>query len=142
MTFTRGALAVLIRVATMTAFYVVYTAVLYRSESTDALGAGLLFFLIAVVVTLAWAGLDGARHGFVVTGVVWLGASLLISAALGVVDVVTLSRADDDSLAFAYDASDFVFFALLWFVPAVVGAAVGGVIHRSRPAASVDRPTD
>lgn len=116
---------VVLRAALMTLLYVVYMVLLDRSESTDALGAGLLFFLIVVVVTLVWAAVDGARRGFLMAVGFWLVASALIGVAVEVLGAVMDSTS-------TVALGDLIFFALLWFVPAVLGAGVGGLLRRRR----------
>ena len=121
--------AAVVRIIAITAFYLVFVEAISRSESTDALGAGLLFFLIVVLVALVWAAYDGARRGFVPAAVVWL----LTAAGVGVTVTVAYVIGTETSGAFVDELRDgWLFFALLVLVPALPGAGVGGLIHRSR----------
>lgn len=121
--------AAVIRVVLLTSFYLVYVEAISRSDSTDALGAGLLFFLIVVVVALAWATWDGARRGFLAATVVWLLTGAGVGASVTIAYVISTETAG----AFVDELRDgWLFFALLVFVPALPGAGVGGLIHRSR----------
>lgn len=139
MTTTRApvvsdSVAVVVRVIALAVLHVGYLALLSRSDSTDALGAGLLFFLIVFVVALAWAGADALRHGFAAALVRWAVTSVLAGLALTLVFVATTADAD---LGAELTGST-IFFAFLVFVPALIGAAAGGAVHRvRRPAASV-----
>lgn len=134
MSFLRVLAAAAVRVVAITAFYLIYVEALARSESTDALGAGLMFLLILVVVALAWATYDGARRGFGVAVVVWL----LTAAAFGVtITVAFVFGTDTTAGEFGDELRDgWPVFTLLVFVPALPGSAVGGLIHRSRGRAS------
>jgi hypothetical protein len=122
--------AAVLRVAVMTALFIAYKALLDRSDSTDALGAGLLFFLIVAVVTLVWAAIDGARRGFLLVAGLWLVASVLISVAVNVAGVVM-----DSTLSFTL--GDVIFFILLWLVPALIGAVLGSPFRRKRAPAHI-----
>lgn len=139
MTTTRGPLvsgsvAVVVRVLAFAVLHVGYLALLSRSDTTDALGAGLLFFLIVFVVALVWAAADALRHGFDAMLMRWAATSLLAGLALTLVFIVTTADADLGSELTGSTA----FFAFLVFVPAVIGTAVGGVVHRARrPAVAV-----
>src|SRR4051794_16282091 len=101
----------LVRTAVVIAVIAVFVAVLYSSDSTDALGAGLLAFLILVVLAFAWALVDGVRLGLVPALVGWL----LAAAFSGVGIPAALALANGDGLGF--DLEDAVFFAILLFVP-------------------------
>lgn len=127
MTTLRGAVAVAVRVAAITVFYAAYLAVLSRSESTDALGAGLLFFLIVVVIALVWATIDAVRHGFVPAVAVWAVSALLSGFTLGIGHLLT-----DEAVSLSeVTTGDLPFFAVLLFVPALLGCALGGLVHRA-----------
>lgn len=121
--------AAVVRTVLLTVSYLVFVEAISRSDSTDALGAGLLFFLIVVVVALAWATWDGARRGFLPAVVVWL----LTGAGVGATVTVAYVISTDTAGAFVDELRDgWLFFALLVFVPALPGAGVGALIHRSR----------
>lgn len=126
MTFSRGLAAVVVRVATLAVLHVAFLAVLSRVDTSDPLGPGLLFFLIVFVGTLIWAGLDALRRGFVVSSALWAVTAVAAGFALTVVFVVTTSDAD-----FSEEwAGSTLFFALLVLVPALIGSAAGGLVHR------------
>lgn len=132
MNLRRALLAALLRSVVIAVVIAAYVAVVNRSESTDALGAGLLAFLIMVGMALVWAVVDGARRGLVQALVTWV----LTSTAAGVGIPVALALTDDRDLA--SEVSDgFVFFVLVLFVPAAIGLAFGALLHRvRRPAAA------
>ena len=95
-----------------------------QSDSDDALGAGLLAFLVLVTVAFAWALVDGVRRGFVASLLVWV----LTSAVAGIGIPVVISLGSSEGVA--YD--DAVFFGLLLLVPAAVGLVIGGAVHGTR----------
>jgi hypothetical protein len=123
----RALVAALLRSVVIVAVIAAYVAVVNHSDSTDALGAGLLAFLILVAIALLWAVVDGVRRGLAEALVTWV----LTSALTGVGIPVGLVLADDRDLS--TELSDgFVFFALVVLVPAVIGLALGAVVHRLR----------
>lgn len=127
MSLPRVLLASLLRSVVIVVVIAAYVAAVARSESTDALGAGLLAFLILVAVALVWAVVDGVRRGLLEALVTWVLTSAI--AAVGI--PVALSLTDDRDLG--SELSDgFVFFALVLFVPAAIGFALGGLVHRIR----------
>ena len=128
---TRLLAGVLIRTVAVLAVIAVVVLAISSSDSTDALGAGLLAFLVLVTVAFAWALVDGVRRGFVPSLLLWV----LTSAVAGVGIPVVISLGSSEGVA--YD--DAVFFALLLLVPAAVGLAIGGAVHGVR--ATSDVPT-
>lgn len=121
--------AAVVRIVLLTLAYVVYAEVVSRSESTDALGAGLLFFLIVVSVAFAWSTYDAARRGFLAAAVVWL----LTAAGVGLTITVAYVVGEQTAGAFVDELREgWLFFSLLVFVPAVPGAGIGSLFHRSR----------
>lgn len=123
-----GLAAVIVRLAAFVLFDVVFLVLLSRSDSTDALGAGLLFFLIVAVAAAMWAGFDAARRGFVPTVIVWAVTALLTGIALTVVYVIS-----DDAAELGPELRDSTsFFVGLLFVPALLGSLVGSLLHRAR----------
>lgn len=125
-------LGALLRAAVVVAVLAGYLVVLDNSDSTDALGAGLLAFLIMVAIAFVWALVDGVRTGFVASLVRWLIASVLVG--VGVPLVVAIR--DDDGLALV--GEDVLFFSVLLFVPAAIGLAIGAVVYRVRGVGEAD----
>ena len=124
MNLPRVLLGVLLRSLVIVAVIAGYVAAIARSETTDALGAGLLAFLILVGMALVWAVVDGVRRGLVEALVTWV----LTSAVAGVGIPVALALTDDRDLA--SEVSDgCVFFARVLFGPAALGVGVGAVVH-------------
>lgn len=121
------ALGVLVRAAVLVAVLAVYMVLLDRSDSTDALSAGLLAFLILVTVAFAWALVDGVRRGAIPALVGWALTSTV--AGLGIPVVIALNN-DTGIVEELGDGA--LFFGLLLFVPAFVGLVIGGVVHRVR----------
>ncbi len=120
-------LGVLLRSAVIVGVIAVYVELLSRSDSTDALSAGLLAFLILVAIAFVWSVVDGIRLGFVPGLVEWL----LTSVVAGVGLPVALAIANDYDVA--NEVGDgAVFFAILLFLPALAGVGVGGLVHRTR----------
>ncbi len=115
-----GLLGALVRAAVLLVVTLAWVEVVDRSDSTDALGAGLIAFLLLVTISFAWSIVDGVRHGFLATVLRWLP-----TAVLGGVGI-TLFVVDEQAW------SDVVFFAILLLAPAVVGAGIGGLLHRAR----------
>ena len=132
MSLPRVLVACLLRCVAIVVVIAAYVAVVNRSESTDALGAGLLAFLILVAMAFIWALVDGVRRGLVEALATWV----LTSAVTAVGIPVALAVTDDRDLA--TEVSDgFVFFVVVLFVPAVLGLAVGGLVHRVRRPSAV-----
>ena len=127
MTPVKLVVGVLIRSAALVVVISVYVALLNRSDSTDALSAGLLAFLILVTIALVWALVDGIRTGLVPALVGWA----LTSVVAGVGIPVVLAINNDVDVA-GEVADGALFFAILLFAPAFVGLAVGGIVHRVR----------
>ena len=123
----------LLRSVAIVAVITAYVAVVNRSESTDALGAGLLAFLILVAMALVWALVDGVRRGLVEALATWVLTSAITAVAIPV--ALALTDSDRD---LATELSDgFVFFALVLFIPAALGLVLGAVVHRVRRPAAV-----
>jgi hypothetical protein len=99
---------------------------LSSDAAEDPLGLGLLVFAIYVVVAFGWGLVDGIRHGFGSSVLVWL----LVGLATGaLVPVITAVDAGSTS-GFADDLSNTVpFFTLMILIPAVVGIAVGAIVR-------------
>jgi hypothetical protein len=127
MHLTRVLVAALLRSVVIVVVIGAYVAAVNRSESTDALGAGLLAFLILVAIALVWAVVDGVRRGLAEALVTWVLTSVVTAVGIP----VALVLADDRDLS--TELSDgFVFFALVLFVPAAIGLALGALVHRVR----------
>ncbi|MCD4523655.1 hypothetical protein [Nocardioides sp. cx-173] len=127
MSFLRLLTAVLARTAVLTLGYVAFAEVLSHSDSTDALGAGLLFFLLVLVLVLVWSAYDGLRRGVGAALLTWA----LTAAASGASLVAAYVLRESGDLG-AELRDSWLFFALLVAVPAVPGAAVGAVVRRAR----------
>ena len=123
---TRVIIGVLLRAATFVAATAAAVFVVGRSDSDDALGAGLLVFLVLVTIAFAWGLTDGIRSGFVRSLVTWVLTGVL--AGVGIPAVFALVG-DGTSVADEV-ANSAVFFGFLVFLPAVVGCCIGGVAHR------------
>ena len=101
--------------------------------STDAnIGAGLIAFGVVVLVSFGWALVDARRRGAAPTMLVWA----VVAAAFGLLWLLGLALLEaDDSMSIAerlrVDAFLAVFTAGLVFVPAGLGAAIGGSAHPS-----------
>ena len=123
----RALVAALLRSVVIVVVIAAYVAAVNRSDSTDALGAGLLALLILVAVAFGWAVVDGVRRGLVEALVTWVLTAVVTAVGIP----VALALTDDRDLA--TELSDgFVFFALVLFVPAAIGLALGGLVHRMR----------
>lgn len=116
-----------VRTLALSVVYVVALVVADTSDSTDALGIGLMVFLAFVLIAIVWGVVDGRRGPAGQAIVVWL----LVGAALGVVTALAiLVRESAD--AFASDlASGVPFFAILVGVPAAVGVGIGALLRRA-----------
>jgi hypothetical protein len=125
----RVVVSVVLRSLVLTVVVGALGAVVSRGDSTDALGAGLLAFALVVVVSGVWGLVDGWRHGFLVTVLVWFVTAVLAGVAITLV-LLTLSSTTDslsDELS-----GGVALFGTLVFLPALVGAALGGLVHRVR----------
>jgi hypothetical protein len=127
MNLSRVLVGVLLRSLVIVVVIAAYVAAIARSESTDALGAGLLAFFILVAIAFVWAVGDGVRRGLLEALLTWV----LTSVVAGVGIPVALALTDDRDLA--NEVSDgAIFFAVVLVVPAVLGLALGGLVHRLR----------
>lgn len=123
--------AALVRALVVVVLYAGFVEVLDRSDSDDALGAGLLYFLLVVVLALCWAIWDGWRRGLPTAAIVWLLAGALTGLGIPVVSIAL----DVSGASLADELRDgWLFLALLVAVPALVGAVPGGIAHRARAA--------
>ena len=125
---------VLVRLVVMGAALAGYYAalpVLFPDDGGGAnIGAGLIAFGVVVLVSFGWAYVDGRRRGAASTTVTWA----IVAVAFGLLWLLGLAVVEaDDSMSIAerlrLDAFLAVFTAGLVFLPAGVGAAIGG----SRP---------
>lgn len=121
--------AALIRAVTLTLLSVSFQVAISTSESTDALGAGLLFFLILVLVAFGWAAYDGVRRGFLPAAGLWMLTAVLAGVGLTVAFLVTVTG--ETGLVDELKDSG-IFFALLVAVPALSGAGLGGLVRRQQ----------
>ena len=95
----------------------------------DPLGLGLLVFAIYVVFALVWGLVDGIRHGFGSSVLVWF----LVGPATGaLVPLITVVDTGETSTLGEDLASALPFFTLLVLIPAVVGIGVGAIIRKVR----------
>jgi hypothetical protein len=127
--------AVVVRLVALGLALTAYTLLVVprmASAGDDGLGAGLVAFAALALVGLVGALIDAARVGFVVA----LGWWVAVAVGLAVGWWVVLAVPQDSSLTFAEslsaDAGLVPFTTGLVAVPALVGAAVGGALHRSR----------
>lgn len=122
--------AALVRALVLVALYAGFLVVLDRTDGEDALGAGLLYFLLVVLLTLVGAAVDAARLDYLRTVLVWLlagvGFGVGIPLAAAVLEPGTTGSLADEL------RDGFVFLTLLVVVPALLGAAVGAVVRRAR----------
>jgi hypothetical protein len=102
---------------------------LSSEAAEDPLGLGLLVFAIYVLFALVWGLVDGIRHGFGSSVLVWL----LVGLATGaLVPLITALDAGSTSGLADDLANTLPFFTILILVPAVVGIAVGAVVRAVR----------
>lgn len=125
------AIAIVVRLVVMGAALGAYYAAipsLFPDDGGGAnIGAGLIAFGAVVLVSLGWGYVDGRRRGASSTVVTWA----VVAAAFGVLWLLGLALVEaDDSLSLAerllLDSPTVVFTAGLVFVPAGLGAALGG----------------
>lgn len=121
--------ALLLRALVIVGLYAGFVVVLDRTGSDDALGAGLLFFLLVVVVGGAWGAWDAWRSGLPSAAVLWLLVGL--AAGLGIPAASVAMDVTSDSVS-AEIRDGALFLGLLVAVPALLGAVPGGVAHRAR----------
>lgn len=126
--------AVLVRLTVIAlalgAYYLAIPALF--ADSPDAnIGAGLIAFAGLVLVSLGWAFADARGRGVAPTVATWAAVAI----AFGVLWLLALTVLDpDDGISLVerlrLDASTAVLTAGLVLVPAGVGAAIGGTLHR------------
>jgi hypothetical protein len=123
-----------VRLAVMGAALAAYYAAvpfLFPDDGDANIGAGLIAFGVVVVISFGWAYVDGRRRGASPTVVTWA----FVAAAFGLMWLLGLALVEaDDSLGLGerllLDFPMVVFTAGLVFLPAGVGAALGGTAHR------------
>jgi hypothetical protein len=124
--------AAVVRGLVVVVLYAGVLLALHRTDGEDALGVGLLYFLLVALLALTWAAVDAARQDVARTIVVWVLAGAFVGLGIPLTAAVL---EPDSSLSLAEEVRDgFVFLVLLVAVPALVGAAVGAVVRRSRSA--------
>ena len=102
---------------------------LSSDAAEDPLGLGLLVFAIYVVFALVWGLVDGIRHGFGSSLLVWALVGLATGALVPLITVLDTGETG----ALAEDLANTVpFFTLLILVPAAVGIAVGAIVRAIR----------
>jgi len=119
-------LAAVLRAA---AFLLVTGAAIFvvgRSDSDDALGAGLMVFLVLVTIAFAWALVDGIRLGVVTPLVTWV----LVGVLAGIGIPALFALVGDGGSVTDEIADSAVFFGFLVFVPAAAGCCLGALVHR------------
>ena len=126
---------VLARLAVMGAALAGYYAALpflFPDDGGGAnIGAGLIAFGVVVLVSFGWAYVDGRRRGAAAAVATWA----IVAVAFGLLWLLGLAVVEaDDSMSIVerlrLDAFLAVFTAGLVFLPAGVGAAIGGTAHR------------
>ena len=120
----------LVRTVVLAAVNALLILLWLNSEAAeDPLGLGLLVFAIYVVVALVWGLVDGIRHGFGSSVLVWL----LVGLATGaLVPLITVIDTGETSTLGADLANTVPFFTLLILIPAAVGIAVGAIVRAIR----------
>ena len=132
MTLLRALGAAVLRALLLVAVYAAFLLVLDRTDGGDALGAGLLYFLLMMTVGFCWAVWDGSRRPYLWTGVVWILAGVGTTVGIALTAVALELEA---SGSFTEELGDgFLFLTLLVVVPALVGAGIGAAIRRTRTA--------
>lgn len=117
--------------AALAAYYAALPFVFPDDGGGADIGAGLIAFGAVVVISFGWAYVDGRRQGASPTVVTWAA----VAAAFGLLWLLGLALVEtDDSLGLVerlrLDVTMVVFTAGLVFVPAGLGAALGGTAHR------------
>jgi len=87
-----------------------------------AIGAGLAFLAVLVLVAVVWGGLDGRNHTVRPVAVTWVPAGALFGACVPVINGVVEGLGPTGLLAEVPGAA--VFFAALIGVPAVIAGSV------------------
>ncbi|MGZ4455889.1 MAG: hypothetical protein ACXVWV_07915 [Nocardioides sp.] len=118
---------VVVRTLALTVLYV--GAVLVSSRSTDALGVGLLLFLVLVAVALVWGVVDGRRLSAGRALLVWAVTSALMGVVVAVGSILNDSALGWGDLPGEL-GSDLPFVLVLLLVPAAVGIGVGALVRR------------
>jgi hypothetical protein len=117
-----------VRTLALSGIYVVALVAFETSGSTDGLGAGLLVFLVFVLVAIVWGVVDGRRGSAGTAIAAWF----LTGAALGVVTSVVIAIQESDAGALGSDLAGGVpFFAIMIGIPAAVGVGIGALVRRS-----------
>lgn len=128
----RVLVAAVLRAALLVAVYAAFLLVLDRTDGEDALGAGLLYFLLVLAVAFGWAVRDGSRHAYPWVGAVWVLAGMGTTVGIA---LTAVALEPDASGSFSEELGDgFLFLTLLVVVPALVGAGIGALLRRSRTA--------
>ena len=118
-----------IRATVLAVVIAIYGVALSRSESTDALGAGLLAFLLLTAITFVWGLVDGSRRGFKSAVLLWLPTSVVAGVAVPL--VLSLTGSTGEGIGTSVRDST-IFFAVMLFMPALIGLGIGSLVHRMR----------
>jgi hypothetical protein len=131
----RAAVRTVALAATCAACFVVAERVMDDQGGGANIGVGLGVFALLVVLSGAWAAVDGARLAFSAVAATWGWVAVAIGLLGWVPPILAeLSSEGADLLSNAVLASSVtvVFVALLVAVPAVVGAALGSAVADTR----------
>lgn len=139
----RVALRAAVRLVVMGAALAGYYAampLLFPDDDGANIGAGLIAFGVVALVSLGWAYVDGRRRGAAATTATWA----VVAVAFGTLWLLGLALVEtDDGMTLAerlrFDAFLAVWTAGLVFLPAGVGAAIGGTAHRPDTAHQPDQ---
>jgi hypothetical protein len=130
-TLVRAVMRLAVMGAVLAGYYAALPLLFPDDGGGANIGAGLLSFGVVVLVAFGWAYVDGRRRGAAPTTVTWA----IVAVAFGILWLLGLAVVEaDDSMSIAerlrLDAFLAVFTAGLVFLPAGVGAAIGGTAHR------------
>lgn len=117
----------LLRVAVLSLVFVAGLVVIDASDTTDALGPGLILFLVLGVIAMIWAIVD-ARSDVKQSLLVWLIAAAGTGLVLALASVVM----DGTDAADAGILGAVIFTVALVYPPALLGIGIGSVLGRTR----------
>lgn len=136
-------MSILVRTSVLFAVWVSYFFLIQVTKSLDPIGAGLLGFLLLVVVCGLWGLVDGLRSRPGKLAVVWLPVSALMGVLVHVFTAATETGQFtmgqiNLSVLLSDLASGFLFIAGLVAVPGLVGGAVGAAIRSANAPGQAD----
>lgn len=107
---------------------------LWFPRDADPLGVGFAAFYAQMSLMGVWGIVDGWRRGHMWALPTWaIAGALIVMAEFAIPDILDNLRYGTRGLGWGVQVSGFFTMWALFTVPALVGAAIGGFLHKSKP---------